>query len=109
MFAVLAAEPGVDTQDRAVVCVEPETKAVSVFKILEVEIAAMQRHLACVVEKRRIEARPDFKPVLGIRENGMRPAKPVVAKAAQRVVSTQMRHEIERHTGARSGLRCRKV
>src|SRR6187551_2781865 len=101
VLAVGAAEPGVDPQNRAVVGVESEAEAVVVLEVLEVEVGASQGDLAGIVEQRRVEARPDFKPVLGLRENRVRSPKAVVPEAAQRVVSTEVRHQIERHARSR--------
>ena len=96
MLAVAAAESGVDPENRAVVGVESKAEAVCIFEVLEVEIRATQCDLAGVVEQRRVQARPDFKAVLGLRQNRVRSAKPVVAEPAQRIVPAERRHQVER-------------
>src|SRR5262245_64791489 len=107
MLAITTPEAGVDTKDDRVVGVETEPEAVVGFEVAEVQIGSSGCHLARVVEKRAVEAAPDFVAVFTLRENRVRSAEAVLAKAAQRVVTTERRHQIKRHHFAGAGIRGR--
>ena len=72
MLAITTSERGIDTEDDAVVGVEPEPNAVVRFEILEIEIVTSVRDLSGVVEQGGVETAPDLPAVLRLPEDGVR-------------------------------------
>src|SRR5215213_10733105 len=95
MLAITAPEAGVDAKHDRGVRVEAEPETVVRFEVLEIEIGAAVGDLAGVVEERAVEAAPDLPAILGLSEDRVRAAEPVLAEAAQRVVAAERRHGVE--------------
>src|SRR5262249_6452998 len=89
VFAIATPEAGIDSHHDAVVRVETKAESVIMFEVLQVEIGAALCDLAGVVEQRAIEPRPDLVSVFALQQQRVRPAKAVLAEAAQGVVAAE--------------------
>src|SRR5262245_2365108 len=104
MFAITAPEAGVHAKDDCIVSVETEPEAVVGFEVAEIQTGSRADHFTGVVEERPVEAAPDLVAVFALRENRVRSAEAVLAKAAERVVAAERRHQIEGHHLARGRI-----
>src|SRR5262245_8629374 len=97
VLAISTSKARVDAKHDRFVRVESESKPVILFEILEIEVVALVRHFAGVVEQRAVEAAPDLPAVFRLGEDRVRPAEPVLPEPPERVVSAERGHQVERH------------